>query len=85
MATMNRQAALQRIEAIIRDHFLDDSLAVTEATSPADIEEWDSLAHVNLLAAVESAFGVRFTAEEMGDIDGVAAMLAALARKGVVS
>jgi acyl carrier protein len=73
--------ALAKIEAIFRDHFLDDGLRVTEATTPADIEEWDSLAHINLLAAVESAFGTRFSADDMAGIDSVASLLQALARR----
>jgi acyl carrier protein len=81
MDTAWKLATLAKIQSIFRDHFLDDGLVVGETTSPEDIEEWDSLAHVNLLAAVEQAFGVRFTADEMGNIDGVATLLAALDRK----
>jgi acyl carrier protein len=75
-----KKNALGKIETIFRDHFLDDSLRVGETTTPADIEEWDSLAHINLLAAVESEFGVRFSADDMAGIDSVASMLQALGR-----
>lgn len=77
-----KKNALDKIQAIFRDHFLDDSLRVTDATTPADIEEWDSLAHINLLAAVEAAFGVRFSADDMAGIDSVATLLQALQRRG---
>jgi len=73
--------ALGTIQAILREQFLDDSLVVNESTSPHDIAEWDSLAHVNLLFATEQAFNVRFTAEEMGSIDGVAMLLRTLEQK----
>jgi acyl carrier protein len=76
-----KKNALGKIETIFRDHFLDDSLRVGETTTPADIEEWDSLAHINLLAAVESEFSVRFSADDMAGIDSVASLLAALARR----
>ena len=76
-----KKNALGKIETIFRDHFLDDSLRVDETTTPADIEEWDSLAHINLLAAVESEFGVRFSADDMAGIDSVASLLTALARR----
>jgi acyl carrier protein len=75
--------ALSTIQTIFRDQFLNDSLVITESTSPVDIEEWDSLAHVNLLLATEMAFNVRFTAEEMGNIDGVRALLGTIDSKRV--
>ncbi|MGB3290147.1 MAG: acyl carrier protein [Burkholderiaceae bacterium] len=74
--------ALKALEAIFRDLFLDDRIELSETTSPADIAEWDSLAHVSLLAAVERSFGVRFTAEDMSQINNVSTLLAILkARK----
>jgi acyl carrier protein len=79
-----KSVALERIQRIFRDQFLDEDLRLTETTSPDDIEEWDSLAHVNLLVAVEAAFKVRFTAEEMGNIADVSSLLAALRAKQAV-
>lgn len=76
-----KKAALITIESIFRDHFLDDRLSITEATSPADIEEWDSLAHINLLVAVEAEFAVRFSANDMAQIDSIASMLVTLDRR----
>ena len=78
-----KQVLLKQLESIFRDQFLDDSIQLRESSSPDDIEAWDSLAHINLLAAVESAFAVRFSAEEMGDIADVAGLLSALAGKGI--
>ena len=70
-----KEDALQTIARVFRKQFLDDRLCVTESTSPLDIDEWDSLAHINLLASVESEFEIRFTADDMATIDSVAAML----------
>lgn len=69
------------IETIFREQFMDDRLVVTEETSPETIEDWDSLAHINLLTAVESKFGIRFTADEMAVIDSVATMKQVIAAK----
>jgi len=74
--------ALKRLESIFKDHFLDDSIVLSPTSSPDDIEAWDSLAHVNLLAEVEASFAVRFTAEEMGDVVDIPSLLQALRRKG---
>lgn len=74
---------LSELRPIFADLFLDDNLRITETTSPADIDEWDSMAHVSLLTAVESRFGLRFTAEEMGGIADVATLLKVLHAHGV--
>ena len=70
--------ALKMLEPIFRDLFMDESITLSETSSPADINEWDSMAHVTLLSSVERAFGVRFTAEEMGSIQDVATLLQVL-------
>ncbi len=74
---------LRELQPIFRELFCDERLVISETTSPADIEEWDSMAHVSLLTDVEKRFGVRFTAEEMGRTIDVSALLDVLRRKGV--
>jgi len=83
METTWKQNALNTIQDIFRAQFFEDSLIITEKTTPADIEEWDSLAHVNILATIENAFNVRFTADDMANIDSVAVLLSVLAERGV--
>jgi len=72
---------LKKVQEIFREIFLDDKLVITGKTSPLNIEEWDSLAHINILAAVESVFNVRFTADEMSSINDVEALLRAIASR----
>jgi acyl carrier protein len=79
---MTREAILDRLAAIFRDVFDDDGIAVSEATTPQDIEGWDSLGHLNLVVAVEGAFGMKFTMEEVVDMRGVGDMVDMLAQRG---
>ena len=56
-----------------------DPASIVETTSPKTVPSWDSLASLNLLAAVEKAFGVSFTMEEtlaMEDVGAVSRILA---------
>jgi acyl carrier protein len=55
-------------------------IAPGEAVSRAAEASWDSLRHVELLFAVEAAVSVRFDAEELGELDGLDAIVAACAR-----
>ena len=40
-------------------------LSVTREMTPNDIEGWDSMAHLNLIAAVQSRFGIKFETKEL--------------------
>ncbi len=51
-------ATEQRLEAIMRNIFDDDSLSLTRALSADDVEAWDSLAHVHLIVATEKEFKI---------------------------
>lgn len=75
MATRERDQLLVGIQEVFREQFLDGSLSIDETTTPQDIEEWDSLAQINLLVAIEQRFSINFTAEEMGEAGTVSAIM----------
>ncbi len=53
------------IVAVIRDVFDDPDIALTPASTAADVDGWDSLMHLNVVVAIEKRFGVRFTTAEI--------------------
>ena len=52
-------------------------------TSPEDIERWDSLQHVALIAALETKFGISLSMDEMMEIASVADIHTVLERHSV--
>lgn len=48
----------------------------------AELPEWDSLSHIEIIYAVEESFGVTFTEEEMAALDGSTAIVEAVSRRG---
>jgi len=56
------------LQEVFRQVFDDDSLAVTEATTAVDIDGWDSMAHINLIIAIEKQFAIKFSAVEIGGL-----------------
>ena len=65
----------KKLNSVFRDVFDNPALEVSESTTAKDIEGWDSLIHVNLVVAVEKAFGVRFTTKDIKSLDNVGAWM----------
>ena len=63
-----------RLNAVFREVFDDESITVSENTTAADIEDWDSLTHIQLIAAVEDEFGVKFTMKQVASMKNVGEM-----------
>ena len=61
-----------RIQEIFRDIFEDDDLVLRDSMTAHDLEGWDSLAHINLIIAVESELGIRFATAEISALKGPA-------------
>jgi acyl carrier protein len=57
---------LSRIQEVFDGVFL-EPVQVTPALTAKDVPEWDSLLHVSLVLAIESAFKVRF---RVGEVEG---------------
>lgn len=62
---MERTEILQKLQTVYRDILDDENIVVTEETTADDIEEWDSITHVQIVAEIQKVFGVKFSAKEM--------------------
>ena len=71
---MTEEEIYERLNDVFRDVFDDDSLVVTETTTAADIEEWDSLANINIIVSIESEFNVKFNMDEISSMKNVGEM-----------
>ena len=72
---MNRTELYEAVTEIFQDVFDDDTLTVTDETSAADIEEWDSLEQINLLFAMEQRFSIKFAVAEVEGLKNVGEMV----------
>jgi acyl carrier protein len=54
---------------------------LTPNSSPDTIESWDSLAHLNLVLALEQEFGIQFTPEEIEELLSVELICALVEEK----
>ena len=55
---------------------------VTDALAMSEVETWDSLQHMNLIASIEQAFEVELTFEEIVAMQSVGEIKRVLAGKG---
>ena len=58
----------ERLNRVFREVFNDDTITVNASTTAADIDDWDSLTHIQLIAAVEDEFGVKFSMKQVSSI-----------------
>ena len=78
---MDNKEILHKVEEVFRDVLDNDEITLAEATTANDIDEWDSLTHVELVRAVEKAFGIRFTSAEILSWKNVGEMVASVAKR----
>lgn len=71
---MSREEIFETLNEIFQDVFDDESIVVTEETTADDIEDWDSLEHINLIAAVEMEFGIKFNMGQVVTMKNVGEM-----------
>ena len=72
---MKRDEVFSGVQEIFRDVFDDTDLIINNLTNSEDIEDWDSLNHINLVSAIEKEFKIRFALGELMEIKDVGAMI----------
>lgn len=71
----------ERLQQVFRNVFQKDDLLITPATSAKDIRMWDSLTHLELIAAVEEEFRIKFSFNEVMQFNTVGDMIVAIGKK----
>lgn len=77
-------STLLQLRPIFQEIFDDPTLVVNPDTSQHQIPDWDSVAQVKLVLAIEEAFAIRFTNDELPSMHSVADFMTAIGKlKGV--
>jgi acyl carrier protein len=75
------QPIFERVRDIAADVLQVDSALIAPDSSPETIEAWDSVQNLNLVLALENAFGFEFSPEEMDQMKTVGAIAGVVAGK----
>lgn len=78
---MTEQEILHQLQDIFTDVLDNENIQLTEASSADDIEEWDSINHIQLIVAVEKHFKVKFNNAEIQRWKKVGDMISSIKAK----
>jgi acyl carrier protein len=78
---METDTIYARLTPIFHDVFDDEGIAVTPTLTADDVDEWDSLAHIRLVLAIEKKFALKFSAAEVGRLKNVGEFVALIQSK----
>ena len=68
---MSKSDIFEKLTGIFQDVFDDGDITISETTTAAEIDGWDSLTDITLLATVEEEFGVKFSMKAVQHLQNV--------------
>ena len=80
---MEKSELLKKVNAIFIETLDNDDIVLTYETTAGDVEDWDSLNHIQLVVAIEKQFKIRFTSQEIQRWNNVGEMLDCMLSKNV--
>lgn len=78
---MNRQEIIEKLTPIFRNVLNLKDLTLTADLNPDDVETWDSMANMTIVAEVQEAFNVKFSLKEMVKFINVGSLVEILESK----
>ena len=62
---MSRKKIMQELNVIFIKLFKNSKIKLTENVAEHDIDDWDSMHHIQLIVAIEAHFKIRFTTSDI--------------------
>ncbi|MGX5844184.1 acyl carrier protein [Mesorhizobium sp. ArgA1] len=78
---MDHLRILSSVNGLMKDVFDEEDLVATNETTADDVADWDSTNHIRLIMAIEEAFEIRFTPEEITAPENVGELVALISSK----
>lgn len=78
---MEKNQILEEVQEIFREVLDNEEIVLASETTADDIEEWDSLTHIQLIVAIEKHFKIKFTSKEILSWQNVGEMIDCIATK----
>ncbi|WP_421943915.1 acyl carrier protein [Pedobacter sp.] len=78
---MEQSEVLSKVQDIFRDVLDNEDIILTPQTTADDVEDWDSLSHIQLIVAIEKQFNIKFTSKEILSWNNVEEMIQSITSK----
>ena len=78
---MDKAEILQQVNVVFIDVLDNDKIVLKNETTANDVDEWDSLNHIQLVVAIEKAFKIRFASREIQSWKNVGEMVDSISTK----
>jgi len=78
--TITLEDIMVKVSVIMNETF-DSNYTIDASTSGDDIDEWDSISHIELISELEKGFSVRFALGELQDLKNVGDMVSLIQEK----
>lgn len=78
---MERNQIMAEVLEIFREVLDNEEIVLQNATTADDVEEWDSLTHIQLIVAIEKHFKIKFTSKEILSWQNVGQMIDCIVAK----
>ena len=78
---MNKDQILEEVQEIFHEVLDNEEIVLNNATTADEVEEWDSLTHIQFIVAIEKNFNIRFTSREILSWQNVGEMIDCIATK----
>ena len=79
--SMEKSQILDEVQAIFCEVLDNEEIVLSNETNADDIEEWDSLTHIQLIVAIEKHFKIKFTSKEILSWQNVGQLIDSIAAK----
>ncbi|WP_294142886.1 acyl carrier protein [uncultured Sanguibacteroides sp.] len=72
---------IEKLTLIFRDIFTEPALELTSEMTANDVEKWDSLTHMLMVAEVEKQFGIKFKLKDLNKMKNVGSLISIIEEK----
>ena len=72
---MNKDDILEQLQPIFQDILDQPNVVITRDSNAHNVEDWDSLAHINLITTIEKHFKIKFALEQLQGLKNVGEMV----------
>lgn len=75
---MTRESVLTDLKKIIEEVLDEHGLDIKEETTASDVEDWDSIMHIEIIVEIEEHYGVKFQTKQIEDFKNVGNIITAI-------